>query len=411
MNRTIDLLWSVAACVVLTLACNTSESTSTHFSVANTLPIDWEDAIVYVETATLREHYPDLELTSIKFTSDTIVPFQIIDRDADGSTDVMALVVSVPANGSETITIEPLAEGETLKFQKRTQAEISHKINGAWQEREYIGGEFVNVDYLKPPPQHTDHSWFIRYEGPGWESDKVGYRFYLDWRNATDIFGKLTHDMVLQNVGLDGFDSYHEPGTWGMDILKVGESLGIGSLGTWIDGKALRIETTDSFDCQIVHNGDLESMIRTRYYGWQAGEIKTDVISELSIEAGSRLTRHDVTLSETLPNLCTGIVKDTSSLMFSNQSETWAYTATWGKQSLAGDMLGMAVLYKVTDLMEQTEDAYSHVVVLRPDHKKLTYYFLAAWEKEPGGITTNEGFRQYLQEELKKLGAPLKVLF
>src|SRR5690606_41170855 len=64
----------------------------------------------------------------------------------------------------------------------------------------------------------------IRYDGPGIESDKVAYRIYLDERNGFDIFGKKTPDLVLQDVGLDGFESYHHPAPWGMDILKVGAS-------------------------------------------------------------------------------------------------------------------------------------------------------------------------------------------
>jgi len=41
----------------------------------------------------------------------------------------------------------------------------------------------------------------VAYEGPGWESDKVAYRIYLDGRNALDIFGKKTPDLVLSKVG------------------------------------------------------------------------------------------------------------------------------------------------------------------------------------------------------------------
>ena len=110
-------------------------------------------------------------------------------------------------NGKATVPIKEPAV-------KRTLAEISHKVNGNWEENKYIGGEWQNVSILKVPQEHTDHSEYIRYEGPGWESDKVGYRFYLDWRNAVDIFGKKTNDMVLQEVGLDGFSSYHEPADW-----------------------------------------------------------------------------------------------------------------------------------------------------------------------------------------------------
>ena len=112
---------------------------------------------------------------------------------------------------TETVVIE---ETETLK----TYAELSIKEGGHWEGREYIDGTFKNVTELKVPAEHTDHSWFIRYEGPGWESSKVGYRMYLDWRNAIDIFGKVTDTMVLSKVGLDGFDSYHEKQSWGQDI-------------------------------------------------------------------------------------------------------------------------------------------------------------------------------------------------
>ena len=132
----------------------------------------------------------------MKFVAGEPIPAQVNEHD-------VLLLVDLEAHAQKEIQIIPLEEGETApSFTKRTQAEISHKVNGNWKEREYIGGEFQNVDKLPVPPEHTDHSWFIRYEGPGWESDKVGYRLYLDWRNATDIFGKKTDDLVLQGVGL-----------------------------------------------------------------------------------------------------------------------------------------------------------------------------------------------------------------
>ena len=71
----------------------------------------------------------------------------------------------------------------------KTYAEISLKEGGKWEGRKYVGGVFKNVQKLKLAKEHTDHSFDIRYEGPGWESNKIGYRLYLDWRNAIDIFG------------------------------------------------------------------------------------------------------------------------------------------------------------------------------------------------------------------------------
>src|SRR5699024_10733179 len=105
------------------------------------------------------------------------------------------VIDELAANADITYTIRFNKEGEqTHNYKKRTQAELSIKKGGKFENREYIGGKFENVDSLRVPDEHTDHSWFIRYEGPGWESDKVGYRFYLDWRNATDVFGKTTEE-------------------------------------------------------------------------------------------------------------------------------------------------------------------------------------------------------------------------
>ena len=83
----------------------------------------------------------------------------------------------------------------------KTYAEISIKEGGEWNGRKYVGGDsFKNVQELQVPKNHTDHSFFIRYEGPGWENNQVGYRLYLDWRNAIDIYGKKVDSLVLPYV-------------------------------------------------------------------------------------------------------------------------------------------------------------------------------------------------------------------
>lgn len=397
-------------------ACNQGSNSATStdaisLTIKNPADFARKDVLLKVDISRIAAKHPGFDGQGYRLTSGADLPFQLNDLDADGAPDEIAFLADLAPNEEKTVSFVRLGEGESLpEFKKRTQAELSHKTGGKWEDRKYIGGDFQNVQSLRVPPEHTDHSFFIRYEGPGWESDKVGYRFYLDWRNATDIFGKKTEDMVLQRVGLDGFDSYHEPGEWGMDILKVGPSLGIGTPGTWLGDAALRVETTDSVFCAIPLNGVVESMVRTRYAGWKAGDQKVDLTSELTIGAGSRMTRNDLTLSAPLPNLCTGLVKlDNAAVLKDDGSRPWGYFATFGNQSLAEDGLGMAILYRQSDLIQVTEDKNSHVVVLRPDQNKLTYYFLAAWEQEPGGIRTEEAFRKYLDDTALELGQPVSI--
>ncbi len=402
-------------CVVpLLLACGhtpkTTTSPTTSITLKNPLDKPRKDMLLHINPTSLGEKMPTLKMGNFKVMGTSAIPFQENDMDGDGTMDEIAVLVDMAANEEKQIQLVALQEGEKKPlFKKRTQAELSHKINGKWKEREYLEGEFKNVNYLRVPPEHTDHSWFIRYEGPGWESDLVGYRFYLDWRNATDIFGKKTKELVLQDVGQEGFQSYHEPADWGMDVLKVGKSLGIGSLGFWTGDHAERVAQTDSITSRIVLNGPFESKIQTNYYGWNTGDYTINVTSNLSIHAGSRLTKHDITLSQPLTNLCTGIVKHKNGNFFKHENGEWAYIATWGKQSLAGDHLGMAVLYKKNDIIEITADKHSHVVVLKPTNNQLTYYFLAAWKQEPNAMQTQEVFMKYLQEVVAELSMPLTV--
>lgn len=338
------------------------------------------------------------------------LPNQTIDSNIDGKPDDLVFVVDLAANESKNLTIAK-SSGQRAAFPHRTQAELSQKFGGEWKDHMYTGGDFRNVNFVRVPDEHTDHSTFFRYEGPGWESDKVGYRFYLDWRNAADIFGKKTHRMVLQDVGLDGFDSYHVMADWGMDILQVGESLGMGSIGMWQEEKVYRVSKTDSVTCKIVANGPVYSQIRTRYFGWQVGDEKYDLSSNLSITAGSRMTKHELNVDGNVANLCTGLVKHQQAALLLSEANSggWRYLANYGKQTLADDNLGMAVLFHESNLIRITEDAMSHIVVLKPQNEKLSYYFLAAWEKEPDGITNKEEFIDYLKSEIVKLNNPTVV--
>jgi hypothetical protein len=288
---------------------------------------------------------------------------------------------------------------------KKTHAELWYKTGGHFEQGKYVGGgNFIQFDSLWVPAGCTDHSYFMKYEGPGWESDKIGYRIYLDWRNAIDIFGKKVDTMVLSEVGQDGYESYHVMGPWGMDILKVGESLGIGTLAFWDGSAAQRVAKTDSVFCRIKEDGEERSQIQIDYYGWKIDDKSVNLRTELSIEAHSRATKYSVHLGSGLKNLCTGLVKlDETVVIQSSGKGKWSYYATWGKQSLADDSLGMAILYKTSEKSKITEDQHSHVVVLKPENQNLEYYFLAAWQQELNSIKTKMEFESYLANEINRL--------
>lgn len=287
----------------------------------------------------------------------------------------------------------------------KTYAELSIKEGGHWEGREYIDGTFINVNELKVPAEHTDHSWYIRYEGPGWESSKVAYRLYLDWRNCIDIFGKTTDSIILPRVGQDGFDSYHEKSEWGMDILKAGKGLGIGSIGRFVDKEVLHFNEVDSTFAKVVNATDKSSVI-VDYYGWKTAEDKIDLNQVLSIKPDQRFTKQTIKTSIAIEDVCTGIVKHNVNY-FTKESENkkWGYIATYGTQTLAiePDNLGMAIFYEIETVKEVTEWEHDHLLIFKPSTAEISFYFLGAWEQEKDGIKTEAEFLVYLDTLLNEL--------
>ena len=295
---------------------------------------------------------------------------------------------------------------ESKPAKTQTYAEISVKKDGQWEGREYKGGTFENVEELTLPPQHTDHSYYIRYEGPGWENSQVGYRLYLDWRNAIDIFGKKTDTMVLSQVGQDGFDSYHEEAAWGMDILKAGKSLGIGSYGRFMNDSVAHFRNVGNTHAQV-SNSEASSAVKIEYSGWATGTDTVDLTSTLTIFPEGRYTKATLDLSEPLEGLTTGIVKFENIELLQKESKggEWAYIATYGNQTLVNDQdkLGMALFYKKADVKEVKDGPHDHLVIFNETAEPVTYYFLGAWEQEPKGITTKEAFLAELDGHLNRL--------
>lgn len=292
----------------------------------------------------------------------------------------------------------------------KSYAEVSVKEGGKWEGRKYIGGTFQNVEKLKLAPEHTDHSFDIRYEGPGWESNKIGYRLYLDWRNAIDIFGKKTEAIVLPKVGQDGFDSYHEMSDWGADILKAGKGIGIGSIDRYLNNERLHFYEVDSTIASVANTAK-NAIVKVDYFGWKTASDKINFTSELTIQPNQRYTQHTIHPSKAIEGICTGIVKQKNAEVFKKESanKKWAYLATYGTQSLVPDQLGMAIFYQINTIQSVVDAEYDHLLVFKPTTQMVDFYFLGAWEQEPKGIKTKEEFLTYLDEKLKILNKNNKM--
>ncbi len=343
------------------------------------------------------------------------VPIELIKDVCDNT----RLVFPVSRIGKNTEKTFVLKLGEAIQYPKRTYAELSHKIGGEFVKHgedkknrmEYIGGyAWVKPNYLRIPDGFTDHAYYIKYEGPGWESDKVAFRFYLDWRNGIDVFAKKTPGIVLPQVGIDGYDNYHKMADWGMDNMKVGSALGLGSIAIWDGTKAVRVEKTDSVICYIPADGKVRSQVMTNYYGWEANGVKCDLKALISIDAGSRASHMELSVDKDLDNLATGINKDKNAEFFkSDNSGEWSYIGSFGKQSLNNDMMGLVIFYRTKQLKEIAEDQRNHVVVLKPENGKVDYYFMPTWELDWEPVVTKSDLQKCIDEVMNRLNSEIII--
>ncbi len=333
--------------------------------------------------------------------------------DEKGQLSLVGVVQLQPNENADYTLVTTSTGARNLPvLTKRTQAELWTKVTGKMKDGFYVGGgNFQQFDSIRVPDGFKDHAYFIKYEGTGWESDRVGYRMYLDWRNAVDVFGKRVSRPVLQEVGVDGYESYHHLGEWGMDVMKVGKALGIGSIARLnADQQAVRVEKTDSVFCRVI-DGNLQSRVVTRYHGYAHEGEKVNLISVKTINAGSRMTLEELHFSAPVGQVCTGIIMDkkAESFALTSRNGTWKCLATWGDQSLNQDNLGLALLAPASQDPRMATDKLNHLMVFDTKESYFKYYFLAAWQLEPNGIQTLEAFKAYLQTELDALENPVRI--
>lgn len=341
----------------------------------------------------------------------TAQPTQLVDDNGDDRPDRLVFLTRLDAAATHNYVID--RNVAALEVTPRTHAEVSIKEGGEWQDKVYVGGTFKNVKHVTNPPQYTDHSEFIRYEGPGIESDKVGYRIYLDWRNGFDIFGKKLPGLALQNVGQDGYDSYHEMSDWGADILKVGTSLGMGGYGFWDGTKTVLVSEVAERSTTIRSDGPIQASLDIDYKGWNTGTAVVDLKAAFSMQAGSPMVDVNLVTSEPLDNIAIGIVAHPGTELIMGDlditGEAWSFMASFGKQTLFEDNLGMVVLFRKKDLLEQTRDENSFVLVMRPRGTELSYAFGALWSGEQGGIQTADELEVFLSAELERRTIPPRI--
>ena len=333
-----------------------------------------------------------------------------------------SLSVDFKANETKEIFVKITDEDQKIEFVPYTNVRLGKDINA--------DGIF---DDVKEEVRDTDHlpgavPVLYQAEAISWENDKIGFRSYWDKRNGKDIWGKTTDKMVMDSIGLPNMPSYHEIQTWGADILKVGNSLGVGALAMKKNGKLVRLGDTKKASFKVLTEGPVRAVFTLTYTGWDVEGETFDITEKISIWKGKYGYKSDVTLKGSNQKIVTGIVninlkKDTLFTVNPNKNRTIIYT--FDKQTEFNDHLGMALILKTEEVVGMGKapntgsgksidgnSPISHILIMlnyKIDSNEVSFWFFAGWEHTNSVFKTQKGFENMLVNEANKLDNPIII--
>jgi len=351
---------------------------------------------------------------------------QFDDMDGDGQWDEAAFLYSFKPN--ETLVLTPVISRAPAKVKAVVRAHVRHMKKNA----DNTFGPALDKDDMPVNAQPTDFSKqalppYLT-EGPAWENDKVGFRLYFDVRNGKDIWGKTTARMVLDEVGADPSKNYHEPASWGMDILKVGASLGAGSLALQVplpNGKDTLVrlggQNIQHVTYEKVADGPVRAICRFTYSGWKIAEEMEPliVIEEVRIWGGQYFYESRVVINGAPDDarLVTGIVNLHSQQVHEMEANGMKAIYTYDVQSENKDKLGMAIVMpekRVTgtaatpNANTDVQNTYIMKAAIK-EGRPVIFRFYAGWEKSDTRFSSAESFQQFLQSECKRMTSSFRL--
>ena len=338
------------------------------------------------------------------------IPVQTDDLDGDGLWDELFILTDLEGGEKMSAALAFRSPDNLPQLKARTNLRFARKgedyqeVTSAVREQHAINSE-------------TQKVWQM--EGMAWENDRVGFRNYFDRRNGMDIFGKVTTEMVLDGVGYKDAPSYHSYNPeWGVDVLKVGNSLGAGSIAYQHNGALYRVGDNGHGTCTVLTEGPLRSSFRFGFEGWQMGEEALDVVHDVTISAGKYYYESEVMYggTEEEVQLVTGIVNMLSEEL--HEVETGVAVKafyTYDHQSDDGTKLGMGLMVRAENFagISEAPESGDGIVDTYCLHMKaaagkpVKFRFYTVWEREDERWETAAGFEELLREEAERMVAPV----
>jgi hypothetical protein len=361
----------------------------------------------------------------VNAAGDTLA-IQADDTDGDKKWDELFFIADIPAQASETFTLS--WTDTPHPFEKKTSIRLG--VRPDFNSKVALADSAVF--YANQLPGVIGYQPF-QTDGPTWENDKVAFRIYLDGRNSIDVFGKKTAAITPENVGLskDGVTevNYSTMQPWGMDILAVGNSVGIGGISFLIGDSLCRLGVTEQdtlnnvevTTCKILTKGPVRSMLQFDYNNWKPATYAYTVQTKTSTWPGMHAFANEVICKNCTANetLVVGLVnsKTTQPLTVIEVNEKWIALLTHDKQTVdTTGWLGLALLLPKAGYNGYIEAPKTGKLsstwlgkLKIEKNKPVQYFAIAAWEGADAKFKDKNYFVNYVKNLADQLATEVKI--
>jgi len=251
----------------------------------------------------------------------------------------------------------------------------------------------------------------ILFGGPVLENDLIAYRQNANPNNQISVFGKKVSAIVMDTITKYPFSSDQN---WGVEILKPGHSLGIGSPMIHYQDSLYTLAKCEQKTIEIIEENLIQSTVRTTFKNLSIGSQKIDIIQDWSMNAHQFWC--EIQLRVVNGNLPVGAFfasgfkkcdhKETSIPIHhikEARSNGCLYMYSWGKPSDQQDHIGLAIIIDEEYQPEKVENSLNHIYRMNKTKQQVHYRFMAAWQKGVSGIKDANTFERHVKAACQNL--------
>ena len=237
-------------------------------------------------------------------------------------------------------------------------------------------------------PEYDTYHLF-HHHGVAVESELMAYRIYFDKKQTIDVYCKRTPRLELaQSCWYPNDRQLAEH--YGDDILRVGGTIGVGSVNYWKDGKICHFENVGERGQRIVMQNDSVAVISVSDVDWEVPGKRqmANFHADYTMQAGHRDMRCDVTVSEPVEGLCTGVqmipakystartAEDSMSIQLPNGILIASFGTDWpvnDSVKYAKETVGLAVFIPNAYAGEQVHNKANKLCLLKLSEVSIEY--------------------------------------